>query len=957
MKFFRKKNNQKMFIAILMVIVLNFSIPNYSQAGVFGDIAGDLLKELVQLVASIGDVAMGALNHFMLGTDKVITSSMLELNDANITNENSWLHYDESKVGTKKTVEYDQLDGLIFSNGPKIPNFLYCPENIFSNRIAMLDVNFVRSHDYTGVEYNASSSSDSEQKAESAAGDKYGIRDTIASWYKAFRNIAIVGLLTVLVYLGIRIIISSTAADKAKYKESLQDWLVALCLVFIIHFIMSGIMMFTDKFTDMIDGTINKPIGVTVSGAKDRDGNTLKFNTNLIGYVRFMSQNEDWGECTAYTIMYLALVLYTVMFTFTYFKRFLYMAFFTMIAPLVALTYPIDKVKDGKAQAFDMWFKEYTMNAIIQPIHLILYSVFIGSAIDLATSNPIYAIVAMAFLTSAEKFIKDMFGLNKAKTPAGLATMAGGALAMKGMGNLVGKLSGKNSKGNNNGGAGSDESVEATRSPNIRMDAMKTLVSGTLGGGTGPTGSAAGGAAGGTGTTGGAAGGAAGGTGPTGSTAGGAAGGTGPTGSTAGGAGSAGGAASGTAGGTGSAGGSASGTAGGTGSAGGSASGTAGGTGSAGGAASGAAGGTGSAGGAASGATGGTGSAGGSASGTTGGTGPTGSTAGGATGGTGSAGGAASGAAGGTGSAGGAASGATGGTGSAGGSASGATGGTGSAGGAASGAAGGTGSAGGAAGGATGPILSPGTATRSKGQAIRAGLGNVVGSKARRFKNAMEPDNVKKKVLKGGKAVAHGAVRAGAAAAMAATVGTATAAAAVVSGEKAGSILATGGTMMAAGAQGLGKKAVGKMDKVNNQIMDDYNAGRYTKDELKKIKRDKYDREWKRKEENYKYLMQKRNMSSKQAKEYLQDSQTQKYLDQGITDIGVICNARDMASKRGWSDDQALSRAKLAQQRGKNLKDDTAQNALIDRIMNENRAITRDMARNLVTEIAEIADV
>ena len=891
MKFFKKKNNQKMFIAILMVIVLNFSIPNYSQAGVFGDIAGDLLKELVQLVASIGDVAMGALNHFMLGTDKVITSSMLELNDANITNENSWLHYDESKVGTKKTVKYDQLDGLIFSSGPKIPNFLYCPENIFSNRIAMLDVNFVRSHDYTGVEYNASSSSDSEQKAESAAGDKYGIRDTIASWYKAFRNIAIVGLLTVLVYLGIRIIISSTAADKAKYKESLQDWLVALCLVFIIHFIMSGIMMFTDKFTDMIDGTINKPIGVTVSGAKDRDGNTLKFNTNLIGYVRFMSQNEDWGECTAYTIMYLALVLYTVMFTFTYFKRFLYMAFFTMIAPLVALTYPIDKVKDGKAQAFDMWFKEYTMNAIIQPIHLILYSVFIGSAIDLATSNPIYAIVAMAFLTSAEKFVKAMFGLDKAKTPAGLATMAGGALAMKGMGNLVGKLSGKNSKGNNNGGAGSDESIEATRSPNIRMDAMKTLVSGTLGGGTSLPG----------------------------------------------------------------------GTAGGAGSAGGSAGGTTGGTGTAGGAAGGATGGTGSAGSSAGGATGGTGTAGGSAGGATGGTGSAGGSAGGVIGGTGSAGGSAGGATGGTGSAVGSAGGTTGGTGSAGGTAGGATGGTGSAGGAAGGATGGTGTAGGAAGGATGgtsgPILSHGTDTRSKGQAIKAGLGNVVGSKARRFKNAMEPDNVKKKVLKGGKAVAHGAVRAGAAAAMAATVGTATAAAAVVSGEKAGSILATGGTMMAAGAQGLGKKAVGKMDKVNNQIMDDYNAGRYTKDELKKIKRDKYDREWKRKEENYKYLMQKRNMSSKEAKEYLQDSQTQKYLDQGITDIGVICNARDMASKRGWSDDQALSRAKLAQQRGKNLKDDTAQNALIDRIMNENRAITRDMARNLVAEITQIADV
>ncbi len=37
----------------LLVIVLNFSIPNYSQAFDWNNIAGDLLKELVQLVASL----------------------------------------------------------------------------------------------------------------------------------------------------------------------------------------------------------------------------------------------------------------------------------------------------------------------------------------------------------------------------------------------------------------------------------------------------------------------------------------------------------------------------------------------------------------------------------------------------------------------------------------------------------------------------------------------------------------------------------------------------------------------------------------------------------------------------------------------------------------------------------------------------------------------------------------
>ena len=469
--FTNNRKNQKFIIVLIMIVILNFSIPNYSQAWGFGDIAGDLLKELIQLIASLGDIVMGGLNHFMLGTDKTLTSSMLDQEDSNFTNPDSWLYYDGSDKNEVK-IDSKDLDAFLFSDW-KIPNFLYCPENIFSNKIALLDVNFINPNTYKAVE----NSSGASKLAQSAAGSKFKIRDTIASWYKAFRNIAIVGLMTVLVYLGIRIVLSSTAADKAKYKESIQDWLVALCLVFIIHFIMSGILMITSKFTEMLDATANTKIHVNVvNGGTNGD---LKFTTNLVGYVRFKAQNSDAGDCATYTIMYLALVLYTVMFTFTYFKRFLYMAFFTMIAPLVALTYPIDKVKDGKAQAFDMWFKEYTMNAIIQPVHLILYSVFVGSAIDLATRNPLYAVVALAFLTSAEKFVKKMFGLDKASTPAGLAAMAGGALAMKGVGNVVGKLagSGKGGSGGRSAGSSGEDSL-ASRGKTIKMDQWAALSEG-----------------------------------------------------------------------------------------------------------------------------------------------------------------------------------------------------------------------------------------------------------------------------------------------------------------------------------------------------------------------------------------------------------------------------------------------------------------------------------------------
>ena len=98
--------------------------------------------------------------------------------------------------------------------------------------------------------------------------------------------------------------------------------------------------------------------------------------------------------------------------------------------------------------------------------------------------------------------------------------------------------------------------------------------------------------------------------------------------------------------------------------------------------------------------------------------------------------------------------------------------------------------------------------------------------------------------------------------------------------------------------------------------------------------------------------------TAKQAKEFINDASTQKYLDNGVTDIGIIYNARTMAQDKGWSDEQAIARAQIAQGRGKNLKNnDSAQNALEKRLMSENSAITSDMAKNWVKEITKIADV
>lgn len=445
---------QKIILGLVTILTINFVTPNYTYAGFWEDVGTGLLKELAQLVGAVCDVVMGTFNNFLLGASGM-SSAMLDKTDINFTNSNSWLYYDSSQFdpNAEGSVVIDVNDlnskGLFDVTDWEVPNMMYSPENIFANKIAMLDVNFLNPGMYTSaIEGNTS--------PESIA---YQLRGTISKWYKGFRSIAIVILLSVLVYLGIRILISSTAVDKAKYKESIKNWFVALVLVFTMQFIMSGILMLVDNFTKLFSNQINDGIIVQVEGYAGADGRNFTFRTNLMGLVRFKAQSDTWQDATAYVIMYVALVIYTGIFTFQYLKRVLWMAFFTMISPLVAMTYPIDKIGDGRSQAFNLWFKEYTMNAIIQPVHLLLYTVLLGSSLDLAAENQLYAIVALLFLIPAEKFIKKMFGISS-ETAEGFGSFAGGALTMSLLQALSKDRLHKGSKGNGGGKKSSDDSSD-----------------------------------------------------------------------------------------------------------------------------------------------------------------------------------------------------------------------------------------------------------------------------------------------------------------------------------------------------------------------------------------------------------------------------------------------------------------------------------------------------------------
>ena len=280
----------------------------------------------------------------------------------------------------------------------------------------------------------------------------YAMKENIASWYVALRTIALVGLLSVLLYIGIRIVLSSASAqDKAKYKNMLKDWAVALCILFVLHYMMAFMLNMIGSLNDIIKGNI---LSSNVDGT-----NSDKLMTTIRKEIGTDISDVTY-DTAGYTIMYLALVMLTAIFTLQYLKRVIFMAFLTMIAPMIALTYPLDKIKDGKAQAFSYWVKEYIFNCLIQPVHLLLYTILISNAIDLATSNWLYAIVSLAFLVPAEKFVKEMFGMKSQSPTATLGAAAGGAMIMS----MLNKIKAKPPKeAGQSGGTGEEGSGNKVR--------------------------------------------------------------------------------------------------------------------------------------------------------------------------------------------------------------------------------------------------------------------------------------------------------------------------------------------------------------------------------------------------------------------------------------------------------------------------------------------------------------
>lgn len=269
------------------------------------------------------------------------------------------------------------------------------------------------------------------------------IRKNIAIWYYALRNLAIGILLAILIYVGIRMAISTVASDEAKYKVMLKDWLVSFILVFLMQYIIA----FTLNANNALVNIMEKAMGESTDNSIFSD----VVDTFALQGADPFSFTMGFGSAVAFCI----LVGVTLSFLIFYIKRMLTLAFLVIISPIVTVTYAIDKMGDNQSQALNKWVKEFVYTVLIQPFQCLIYIVFATTALTLMQDKTLGAAILgcimLLFIHQAEHIVRGIFSFEHAHNLGDtFMTLA----LMKSLGSSLGKIGKAAASGGGGSGAG-----------------------------------------------------------------------------------------------------------------------------------------------------------------------------------------------------------------------------------------------------------------------------------------------------------------------------------------------------------------------------------------------------------------------------------------------------------------------------------------------------------------------
>lgn len=174
-----------------------------------------------------------------------------------------------------------------------IPTYSISPEEIFEGKLLIFDVNFFHpktlkvhlssdaedySNDKNAKDYDSKDGKiyyyyyedNGEKIITSKQNTAMQLSSVISSWYYSIRNFALVMMMLVLIYVGIRMMLSSVASEKSKYKKMLGDWVISMCLVFLLHYIMVFLVSVNEDIVKLVNkATEKEAYAITLTDMSD----------------------------------------------------------------------------------------------------------------------------------------------------------------------------------------------------------------------------------------------------------------------------------------------------------------------------------------------------------------------------------------------------------------------------------------------------------------------------------------------------------------------------------------------------------------------------------------------------------------------------------------------------------------------------------------------------------------
>lgn len=282
--------------------------------------------------------------------------------------------------------------------------FWFSIDRAVFNRVALFNINYFDTADT----YNVG------ETTITANSSNIAIKKGITDVYYMCRILALVLVLLVLIYIGIRMAISTVASEEARYKKMFISWIESVVIIFLMLYIISMFFTLGETLTGVFYNLRNDLIGTaSSSGAEETFEDTIR--TETWNNVKSLSGLN----LTMWSIIYWCFLFMEMKFFWLYIKRLLMVGLLIIISPLITITYSIDKAGDGRAQVFSSWMQEFVVNVLIQPLHALIYLVFVVTANTIAKESPLVALALLMAMGAVERMVKVVFNMK------GLATLRG----------------------------------------------------------------------------------------------------------------------------------------------------------------------------------------------------------------------------------------------------------------------------------------------------------------------------------------------------------------------------------------------------------------------------------------------------------------------------------------------------------------------------------------------------